>query len=209
MQETVLVLNRILWDLNTESLTRTAPVNQSHSSSCQSLPQPLAQPRTPTRSAAVRSWNGILTSHTANYSPPEGHTRSGAEQALCISDGSERSAPALRTARSGSEGLAHSASRLHRFSTPGTPLTRRRFLDAAEARSSALCRNGAAATDSGRPTGRCGEGTHSHGPPEPPPPAPEAHAVPSRAPLRAAPRPGRAQRSRAGGPSGCEPSPLP
>lgn len=209
MQETVLVLNRILWDLNTESLTRTAPVNQSHSSSCQSLPQPLAQPRTPTRSAAVRSWNGILTSHTANYSPPEGHTRSGAEQVLRISDGSERSAPALRTARSGSEGLAHSASHLHRFSTPGTPLTRRRFLDAAEARSSALCRNGAAATDSRPSHGQVRGGHAQPRPARTARTAPEAHAVPSRAPLRAAPQPGRAQRSRAGGPSGCEPSPLP
>lgn len=190
MQETVLVLNRILWDLNTESPTRTAPVNQSHSSSCQSLPQPLAQPRTPTRSAAVRSWNGILTSHTANYSPPEGHTRSGAEQALCISDGSERSAPALRTARSGSEGLAHSASRLHRFSTPGTPLTRRRFLDAAEARSSALCRNGAAATDS-RPSHGQVRGGHAQprpartAPPRPrsarcPEPSPAPRSTPAR-----------------------------
>lgn len=204
MQETVLVLNRILWDLNTESLTRTAPVNQSHSSSCQSLPQPLAQPRTPTRSAAVRSWNGILTSHTANYSPPEGHTRSGAEQVLRISDGSERSAPALRTARSGSEGLAHSASHLHRFSTPGTPLTRRRFLDAAEARSSALCRNGAAATDSRPSHGQ----VHSHGPPEPPEP-PQKRTL-SRAEPRSAQHPGQPERSAAGraAPPAASPAPY-
>lgn len=209
MQETVLVLNRILWDLNTESPTRTAPVNQSHSSSCQSLPQPLAQPRTPTRSAAVRSWNGILTSHTANYSPPEGHTRSGAEQALCISDGSERSAPALRTARSGSEGLAHSASRLHRFSTPGTPLTRRRFLDAAEARSSAPCRNGAAATGS-RPSHGQVRGGHAQPRPARTAPPPPQKRTQSRAEPRSAQHPGQAERSAAGraAPPAASPAPY-